>query len=48
MSFSDYLSIAVQNIDDDLPDHLIPLTIFQTAAQASHMWSDMASDDSQV
>jgi hypothetical protein len=48
MSFNDYLSIAVQNIDDDLPDHLIPLTIFQTAAQASHMWSDMVSYDSPV
>jgi len=48
MSFDDCLSIAVQNIDDDLPDHLIPLTIFQTAAQASRMWSDMLSYDSPV
>jgi hypothetical protein len=43
MSFTDYLSIAVQNIDDDLPDNLLPLTLMDSAAMAAHMSaSDMA------
>lgn len=36
MSFNDYLSIAVQNIDDT-PAHLLPLTLMDSAAMASHL-----------
>jgi hypothetical protein len=39
--FNDYLTIAVQNIDDDLPVHLLPLTLMNSAAMASHLSSDM-------
>ena len=41
MSFTDYLSIAVQNFDADLPDNLLPLTLMDSAAMAAHLSSDM-------
>ena len=40
MSFSDYLTFAVQNIDDDLPDELLPMAIYDNAAMAAHLSSD--------
>jgi hypothetical protein len=41
MSFTDYLSIAVQNLDADLPDNLLPLTLMDSAAMAARLSSDM-------
>ena len=41
MSFNDYLTFAVQNITDDTPDHLLPLTLMDNAAMAMHQSSDM-------
>ena len=41
MSFTDYLSFAVANIDADLPDALLPTTIYDSAAMAAHLSSDM-------
>jgi len=41
MNFSDYLTFAVSNIDSDLPDSLLPLTLMDSAAMASHMSPDM-------
>lgn len=40
MSFTDYLTFAVSNIDADVPDHLLPLTLMDSAAMASHLDSD--------
>ena len=40
MSFSDYLTFAVQNIDNDLPDALLPTAIYDSAAMAAHLSSD--------
>ena len=40
MSFTDYLSIAVQNLDADLPDELLPTRIMDSAAMMAHMSSD--------
>ena len=37
MSFSDYLTFAVSNIDADLPDALLPTTIYDSAAMAAHL-----------
>jgi hypothetical protein len=37
MSFTDYLTFAVQNIDDDTPDSLLPLTLMDSAAMAAHL-----------
>ena len=41
MSFTDYMTFAVSNIDADTPDNLLPLTLFDSAAMASHVTSDM-------
>ena len=41
MSFADYLTFAVSNIDSDVPDHLLPLTLVDSAAMAAHQSSDM-------
>ncbi|MBK6593288.1 MAG: hypothetical protein IPG23_11375 [Burkholderiales bacterium] len=41
MSFTDYLTFAVSNIDADTPDHLLPLTLVDNAALATHQSSDM-------
>jgi hypothetical protein len=41
MSFSDFLTFAVSNIDADMPDHLLPITIMDSAAMAAHMSPDM-------
>lgn len=40
MSFTDCLSIAVSNIDADVPDHLLPITLMNDAAMAGHLSSD--------
>jgi len=40
MSFTDCLSIAVQNLDADVPDHLLPTTIMDSASMMAHMSSD--------
>ncbi len=42
MSFSDYLTFAVANIDADLPDALLPTAIYDSAAMAAHLSSDGA------
>ncbi len=41
MNFSDYLAFAVSNIDADVPDHLLPITLMNDAAMAAHLSSDM-------
>ncbi|MCX7246112.1 MAG: hypothetical protein NTX31_00305 [Burkholderiales bacterium] len=40
MSFTDYLTFAVANIDADVPDHLLPITLMNDAAMAGHLSSD--------
>jgi hypothetical protein len=40
MNFFDFLTFAVSNIDADVPDHLLPLTLMNSAAMAAHMSSD--------
>ena len=40
MNFSDYLTFAVSNIDADVPDHLLPITIMNDAAMAANLSSD--------
>lgn len=40
MSFSDYLTFAVSNIDADLPDALLPTAIYDSAAMAAHLSPD--------
>ncbi len=40
MSFTDYLSTVVNNIDADIPDELLPTTIFNTASMLAHLSSD--------
>ena len=44
MSFTDYLTFAVANIDADVPDHLLPITLMNDAAMAAHLSSDMVGD----
>ncbi len=41
MNFSDCLTFAVSNIDADVPDHLLPITLMDSAARAAHLSSDM-------
>ena len=41
MSFTDYLTFAVANIDDDTPDELLPLTLMDSAAMMAHLSTDM-------
>ena len=40
MNFSDCLTFAVSNIDADVPDHLLPITIMNAAAMAANLSSD--------
>ena len=40
MSYSDYLTFAVANIDADVPDHVLPITLMNNAAMATHLSSD--------
>jgi hypothetical protein len=46
MNFTDFLTFAVSNIDIDTPDHLLPLTLMDSAAMASHLSSDMLGERS--
>ncbi|MFZ4481265.1 MAG: hypothetical protein ACOYNZ_15375 [Rhodoferax sp.] len=41
MSYYDYLTFAVSNIDADVPDHLLPNTLSDGAAMAARLSSDM-------
>jgi hypothetical protein len=41
MSFTDFLTFAVSNIDADIPAALLPMAIYDSAALAAHLSPDM-------